>query len=87
MKYSEHEKMSAVADKSQATGEFLEWLFDTKGYVLCETREDTWHEQFDPVNSRIENLLAEFYGVDLNLVEKEKRHMLVTYWGEELEKP
>jgi len=32
--YPEHEKMAAIAEQSQAIGEFL----DTGGYTLCEFR-------------------------------------------------
>ena len=35
-KYPEHEKLSAISDKSQACGEFIEWLGYEKGIVLAK---------------------------------------------------
>lgn len=34
--YPEHEKLKLVQEKSQACGEFLEWLRGTKDYTLCQ---------------------------------------------------
>lgn len=33
-KYPEHVKLGRIKDKSQACGEFLEWLLGEKGYTL-----------------------------------------------------
>lgn len=35
MRYPEHEKMKAIKDKSQAIGEFLEWLDTEKNYEIA----------------------------------------------------
>jgi hypothetical protein len=37
--YPEHDKLRAIKDKSQAVGEFLEWLRDTKGLTICRRLE------------------------------------------------
>lgn len=34
--YPEHEKLQAIKEKSQACGEFLDWLKDVKGYSIME---------------------------------------------------
>lgn len=84
--YPEHEKLQAVKDKSQAIGEFLEWLQDTKHYVIAQ-----W-EQVDPdtepgessgadeglfsASINIEKLLAEYFHIDLAKLEQEKQAML-----------
>lgn len=36
--YPEHEKLKRVSDKSQAIGEFLEWLTGTRGVELMRRR-------------------------------------------------
>jgi len=85
--YPEHDKLSAVKDASQAIGEFIE----TAGYTLCELR--TFIEPLDdepngktyetrprlaPVNKSIQVILADYYGIDLDKIEAEKRAMLDT---------
>jgi len=74
MIYSEHEKLHKVKDQSLAIGQFLEWLNQDKSYVICEWDENGYGYQ--PVRSRIESLLAEYFNIDLNKIEKEKREML-----------
>lgn len=37
--YPEHEKLTAIKEKSQAGGELLEWLLCAKNLVLCEQHE------------------------------------------------
>mgnify|MGYP001606688616 CR=1 FL=1 len=76
--YPECEKMLAVNDKSQTIGEFLDWLGTIKNYTICQftTDDDESGEEFIPVCESIEKLLAQYFEVDLNKIEKEKRDML-----------
>lgn len=73
-KYPEHEKQRAIVDKSQAIGEFLEWLPST-GIVFgkwdAEGRDRMWATRID-----IEKLLAEYFEIDLEKIEEEKRQMI-----------
>lgn len=71
METPEHDKLRAVKDRSQACGEFLDWLRD-HGYVLCERAE----EELVPAFKRTEQILAEFFEIDLDALEREKREML-----------
>jgi hypothetical protein len=79
-KYPEHMKLDAVKDRSQAVGEFL----DSGGYILAtETNgDDCWfdcredHPHLRATSKPITQILAEYYGIDLNTIEKEKREML-----------
>lgn len=77
---SEIKKMLAVKDQSQAVGEFLEWL-SSKGYVLGEwvTRhKDTsseWTEMVMLVKP-INEILAEYFEIDLNKIEAERQALL-----------
>lgn len=71
MAYPEHVKLKAIQAKSQACGEFLEWL-DERGIEL-----GCWAEgRFDPYSYRKTSLLAEFFGIDERKIEEEKRAML-----------
>ena len=86
----ETDKMIAVKDKSQAIGEFIEWL-GTEGMIIARyaTKEDEWADEGEervatgtyegdllPVLTSIEKILAQYFGVDLNKAEKEKRAIL-----------
>jgi hypothetical protein len=72
--YPEHAKQEAVIEQSQAIGEFL----DTSGFVLAEFREIDGHDEpkLMPVGRSIEQVLAEYFEIDLNKIEAEKRDML-----------
>jgi hypothetical protein len=79
----ELDKMLAVKDQSNALGEFLEWM-GSKGLWICRsaTKEDDITEgTLLPVYKSTEVMLAEYFGIDLNKAEKEKRAVL-----EELQK-
>jgi len=73
-KYPEHAKLEAVAPQSQAIGEFLEWLMST---YSCELgRPEGRNAGFRPVGVSTQQLLAEFFEIDLDKLEAEKRAML-----------
>jgi hypothetical protein len=71
--YPEHDKLERICDKSQSIGEFLEWVGDTHRLTL--TRVDIDGRQWPPDCSTTQ-LLAEFYEIDLDKLEREKREML-----------
>ena len=71
--YPEHDKLKAVKDKSQAIGEFLEWLHDDRGMVLAE-RDERNDLFISPLSIRA--LLAEFFEIDEQRLDDEKRAML-----------
>jgi len=76
--YPEHEKLEKVQEKSQAIGEFLEWLNDEKGLSLAVWGEDeVIGECLYPAHPSVQDLLAEFFGIDLQVLEDEKQAMLV----------
>lgn len=68
---SEIEKLIDVSSESQVIGEFL----DTCGYFLCEQTGGEVRP-FMPVSLSIEELLAEYFGIDLKKLEDEKRALL-----------
>jgi uncharacterized cysteine cluster protein YcgN (CxxCxxCC family) len=70
IKTPELDKMKAVQDKSQTIG----WFLDTCGYDLAEYDDD--HMKYFPINKNIEQILAEFFNIDLNKIENERRQLL-----------
>jgi len=120
--YPEHEKLSKISDKSQAVGDFLEWLRGEKEIVFAAYEPARWfcphcgeipeervhkarnlmvddHGCRECIGSSdadrwksvvtfqsgglyprtlppMEKLLAEFFDIDLDVIEDEKRHMM-----------
>ncbi len=84
--YLEHDKLRAIADKSQAIGDFLEW---TRG-TLCEVHHHTKEcrgrgrapecglseGDFTPIRRSIVDQLAEYFDIDQQRLDDEKRAML-----------
>jgi hypothetical protein len=73
------DKMLDVKDRSQAIGEFLEWLEDEKGVELVTTELHHGGSralEYVPLRQGTESLLAEFFGIDLDAAEREKRALL-----------
>lgn len=75
--YPECEKLAKVRDKSQAIGGFLSWLREEKEYSICffKNKKDGW-EEYLPVRHSIEQLLAEYFEIDLGKAEKERQQMI-----------
>lgn len=75
-KYPEHDKLHEVKkDKSQAIGEFLEWLQSSRGVILGEWLEG-YEDRLQPISEDIQALLAEYFEIDLDKIEEEKCQML-----------
>lgn len=81
----ECDKMAEVREKSQAIGEFLEWLRSEKGVRLGKrfdytaeglSGNDVDYSEFMPYSYSTNRLLAEHFGIDMNKVEQEKRAIL-----------
>ena len=78
--YPEHDKLDQVHDKSQAIGEFLDWLQNERDIVLAEYHEHAMGRKdvLLPIHAHIETLLGAFFGIDLEKLEDEKQQMLAT---------
>lgn len=73
--YPELERMNAISKESQTCGEFLVWLREEKKFTLCQTvTSSNW--AYHPVHVDMTKLLAEFFRIDLNKVEEERRVIL-----------
>jgi hypothetical protein len=78
-KYPEHERLSAIKDKSQVCGEFLEWLQGAGRYVIAEyigSDRRGGKDLLVPASFRIETLLAAYFKISRAKLEREKREML-----------
>lgn len=73
--YPEHQKMMLVSEQSQAIGAFI----DNTEYTLCKWNEEL--EQYVPLSGSINDVLAEYYEIDMAEIEREKRAMLATMTG------
>lgn len=73
-RYPECEKLQKVSSQSNTIGEFLEWLSYEKNLSLCELDEE--RDYYHLYHYQIEQLLAEFFEIDLNKVEQERRQIL-----------
>jgi hypothetical protein len=74
----ELDKMLAVKDKSQAIGEFLDWLKDDQGIVLAKWEHTSRRvdEVLVPNYTTINGWLAKYFEIDENKCEKERRALL-----------
>jgi hypothetical protein len=61
------ERLRAIEDKSHAIGDFLEWL-EGKGVFLASYYEEAGLSRY---RVNIQELLAEFFDIDLDELEKE----------------
>ena len=78
--YPEHEKLKAIQKESQAIGSFLEWLLSSKNIrfvqLVVEDPDESDHEVLVQINLPINDTLAEYFEIDQNKLEQEKRQML-----------
>jgi len=69
----EGDRVLSVKEKSQAIGEFLEWL-QSDGVVLAHWPDES--DELIPIFDPIERLLARYFDIDLAKVEEEKLALL-----------
>ena len=73
--YPECEKLRVVAPVSQQIGEFVDWLAEEHGIYLADyTRSGRLYA----TRKSVQDLLAEFFEIDMVKVEKERRQILET---------
>lgn len=93
MNYPEHEKMKAVGDERRnEIAQFLEWIIYENNWSLChylKAGEDGAEESGMYIaENRIENIMARYFGIDLDVLELEKQVMLGSQrrWNDDLPK-
>lgn len=74
--YPEHDKLKLISEQSDTIGEFLE----SAGYVLAQYKEveNRLEPQLLPVITSTTQILADYFDIDLTVIEQEKRQMLAT---------
>jgi hypothetical protein len=73
----ECERLSAISDKSNCIGEFIDWLHEQDMTIAkWEDLEDHDDPSLWPYSGSTTRLLAQFFDIDLDKVEKEKREIL-----------
>jgi hypothetical protein len=93
--YSELERLQAVRDRSQTIGEFLDWLCHEKNVLLVQSVPvasclfkvspgDSYQEWpfYCPIQDSYEELLAEYFNIDLKKVSSQKAALLASLRGE-----
>lgn len=70
--YPECAKISANREESRKIGNFIEWLQETGRFIGKRDEDDCMDEE----SLTIENLLAEYFGIDMAKVEEERQQML-----------
>lgn len=86
-KYPEHEKLNKVHKLSNNIGSFLDWLIHQKGVKLylsvnklpTNTHVDESYVRIGavPMLYKPNELLAEYFNIDLKKLEEEKQAMLI----------
>ena len=79
MTYPMHDKLKPIAHQSQVIGEFIEWCADHKGWFFA-TYDDNYRGGHEAIRVAVDiaGVLAEFFDIDLAVLEEEKRAMLRT---------
>lgn len=68
----ELDKLIEAKRESQAIGEFLDWLHEQGMAIGSYDKND----EFYPTHISIEGILAKYFNIDMNKVEKERRKLL-----------
>jgi len=74
--YPECEKIKNIQSISQEIGEFLEWLEATKKVSLCQWTDGYTGQGYYSFHYNKEELLAEYFNIDLKKVEEERLAMI-----------
>jgi len=72
--YPEHDKQSKIIDQSQIIGCFIEWLMHETDIVFGKW--DEHDDELNPCHISIQQILADYFDIDLNKLEAEKQSML-----------
>ena len=70
------DKMLANKDESQAIWNFIEWLGQNKMFIANYGTERSERDRIFPTHLNIEQMLAQYFEIDLDKAEKERRKIL-----------
>lgn len=83
--YPEHAKLAKVSDQTQAVHDFMTWLHEEHGVVLAvyDENDDGIHPtRLHLAGVDMHTAIADFFDIDMTLIEREKRAMLMRTNGE-----
>lgn len=69
----EHKKLSLIMGKDQLIKDFITWLEGEEKLVIARLNE---HGELIPIHKPIEIIIAKYFGIDLDTLEKEKIAMI-----------
>jgi hypothetical protein len=72
--FPEHDRLDMIKDKSQTIGDFVMVFLPSKGIYLSTLGMDA--DTLLPNMTPIQDLLAEYFGIDRNRLDQEKLKML-----------
>lgn len=73
----QHDRLRSVKNLSQSIHEFIHWLSDEKNVILATENIDNDDPQYyNPSRTSLTDLVAEYFEIDLDELENEKRRML-----------
>lgn len=73
METPELDKIREVREQSEKIGDFLEWL---RGEKIVLTEWDDEQERYFDIHKNIEEILAEYFKINLNKAEEERQAIL-----------
>lgn len=74
-KYPLHEMMSECSEERNTVQNVIDWL-DEQGWTICELFKGHADDRYAPVAHSKEQIIARYFGVDLQAFDDEKRAML-----------
>ena len=78
----ELDKQNAIirSGKAATVQDFIDWLYEERHLTLCEPKPDSLHGYYVPASTGgPEQLMADFFGIDRDRIETERRAVLDAY--------
>lgn len=73
--YPEHDKLKAInSAQKEAVQDFIDWLYDESKYWIAE--EDRYWQGLQSTSTTREQIMAEYFGIDLQKLSSEKDQIL-----------
>ena len=80
--YPECEKFAENIIDSRVIRDFMEWLNEKKIFLATYTHEEPFYHEIGRVRKNIEELLAEYHGIDLKKLDEERRAIIAAAQSE-----
>ncbi len=73
--YPEHAKLRAIQSEERTISAFTRWLEEEEFYI-CRREPDVNHTDYWPTTTPTRQLIADYFKIDLSLLEEERMDML-----------